>query len=184
MTADELRKRVLGFPGYWAGVDGRIYSTWPARGRFSAKKSPSAEPRVLRAATGRNGYLYVSLRRDGKDVTRTVHSLVCEAWHGQRPKGMQVCHGGADKADNRPSNLSWGTPAKNSGPDKIRDGRVARGEKQGHSKLTVQDVRRIRELLGQGMMLRQIAEMHGVCLTNIIHIRNRETWDWLDKEAI
>jgi hypothetical protein len=42
-----------------------------------------------------------------------VHQLVCEAWHGPRPDGMEVLHQDEDGLNNRPSNLRWGTRKEN-----------------------------------------------------------------------
>lgn len=47
-------------------------------------------------------------------MPRTVHVLVCEAFHGPKPKpGMVVRHLNGVSTDNRPENLAWGTHSEN-----------------------------------------------------------------------
>ncbi len=49
---------------------------------------------------------------DGKSISKTVHRLVCAAFHGA-PDGRQADHLNGVKADNRSSNLEWVTPKEN-----------------------------------------------------------------------
>lgn len=49
-----------------------------------------------------------------KGKSHKVHQLVCEAFHGPRPfDGAVVMHMDENPANNRPSNLSWGTQKEN-----------------------------------------------------------------------
>jgi hypothetical protein len=58
---------------------------------------------------------YLSVRLSGGDYspTRTIHSLVTEAFHGPRPPGQVARHRNRQTHDNRDVNLHWGTPAQN-----------------------------------------------------------------------
>lgn len=52
----------------------------------------------------------------GEDLKRhncNVHILVCEAFHGARPPGLQVRHLNGVSTDNRAENLAWGTQSEN-----------------------------------------------------------------------
>jgi hypothetical protein len=77
-------------------------------------------------------YLAVKLSNKGVAITRTIHSLVLDAFIGPPPKGHECCHGPLGSLNNHLSNLSYGTPGQN-GLDKRRDGghkgrRVVRGD--------------------------------------------------------
>lgn len=49
----------------------------------------------------------------GRGKTRSVHRLVAEAFLGPRPPKCEVLHLNHDPADNRASNLKWGTRGEN-----------------------------------------------------------------------
>lgn len=62
-----------------------------------------ATPRILRPGYQKDaGYAVVGLSRDGKQTTRTVHSLVLEAFVGPPPEGMECRH-----LDGNPANNLW-----------------------------------------------------------------------------
>lgn len=86
--------------------DGRVY---PLQGR-------TLKPTL----SGR--YPSVSLFREGKSVTKTVHLIVLEAFRGPCPPGKEGCHYDDDKENNRLSNLRWASKSDNS-RDSVRNGR-------------------------------------------------------------
>lgn len=52
--------------------------------------------------------------RAGKNKTRRVALLVCEAFNGPKPFAAAVCmHDDEDSRNNVPSNLKWGTQKQN-----------------------------------------------------------------------
>ena len=84
---------------------------------------------LLKPALRPNGYLYVCFYRDGNQVWRTVHSIVAEAFHGERPEGEEVRHyPDPDKLNNRADNLVYGTPGRN-GLDTVEQGNHAGANK-------------------------------------------------------
>lgn len=103
-------------------------------------------PRLLKPGRTKKGHLYVFLGRGNR---RSVHSLVCEAFHGTRPVGMQVCHWNDIPDDNRAENLRWGTPKDNTA-DSRRNGRMPMGRDRANAKLNEELVRELRTLYAQG----------------------------------
>lgn len=109
----EQWKPVVGFDGYEVSSHGGVRS-------FRV----SAEGRYLRPGHSRAGErggekrppncLVVALRRDGKTVTRKVHSLVMEAFVGPLPEGLEVRHLDGDYTNNHLGNLRYGTRSENS----------------------------------------------------------------------
>jgi DNA invertase Pin-like site-specific DNA recombinase len=63
--------------------------------------------------------------------------------------------------------------------DKLIHGTENRGDRNGQSRLTEDQVREIRRLKGS-MFQREIAEKFGVTLSTVNHIYNRTTWAWLN----
>lgn len=86
-------------PGYQASSLGRIRRTRSGR--------------VQTGSISGNGYLYTA--------GRTIHSLVCEAFHGRRPEGAEVRHLDGNRLNNAAENLRWGTPSENR-HDSVRHG--------------------------------------------------------------
>lgn len=70
---------------------------------------------------GAQGYPVVSLNRPGMQQTRTVHTLVLEAWHGPKPEACEARHINSNRIDARSDNLIWGTPKENA-QDKVTRG--------------------------------------------------------------
>lgn len=85
-------------PGYFATRAGDIYSQ--RSGRFLT-------------ATLVNGYPSVRPTIDGKVKRRYVHRLVCEAYHGTCPPGLQASHIDGDSLNCQADNLCWETPREN-----------------------------------------------------------------------
>ena len=69
--------------------------------------------RTLKPVPASHGYLTVAIYRPDGRRTETVHDLVCTAFHGPRPDGMEVRHLNGQRLDNRADNLAWGTHSEN-----------------------------------------------------------------------
>lgn len=77
---------------------------------------------ILKLRTDRYGYEVVVLSVEGRPLYRTVHRLVCEAFHGPAPEGKPfACHRDGDNRNNTPDNLYWGSPEDNM-QDALRHG--------------------------------------------------------------
>lgn len=137
---------ILGADGkYMAGSDGHIYCYSDAR--VNAKKP---RPFRLCETMGSEGYPFVTLIEKNRKRSKSVHVLVCTAFHGARPSAThEVRHGDGSRTNSAPNNLSWGTPAENEA-DKRRHGTVAQGTKHGIAKLNDEAVRILRIAIPQG----------------------------------
>lgn len=98
---------VPGWERYHVSSDGRVRN--------------SQTGRILKRWPDKLGYLRVSLCVNYHQVTRHVHQLVTEAFHGPRPDGHVVRHLDGDRLNNEPANLAWGTPSENT-LDSVRHG--------------------------------------------------------------
>ena len=146
-----------------------------------ARYGPQAlKGRILSLRTGGDGYLMVSLYKDGESKTTKVHKLVKNTFHGPNPEGLNVLHGKRGQKCNELSNLEFGTQKQNSGPDKVRDGTLARGEKNGRAKLTEVDVKMIKHQLKAGWNQEDIAKIFGVTRQTISNIKCAKSWAHLD----
>jgi hypothetical protein len=113
---------VVGFPDYQVSDLGRVYS--------------HVSKKYLRPGVASHGYPTVAL---GRGNTRTVHSLVAEAFIGPCPVGQEVRHGDDNRKNPRLDNLEYGTRKQNVA-DMFRRGRYSVGDR----KITAQKAKETR----------------------------------------
>ena len=172
----EIWKAVVGYEGFYEVSDqGRVRSlprTVPSRGGFRVS------PGRMRALVPKsNRYLTVILSKQGAIKCCHVHQLVLGAFVGPCPAGMETLHYDGDKTNNNLINLRYGSRSENRSDGK-RLGRDNSGERNGHAKLTYQQVHDIRRRCAAGETQRALAVEHGVTFQTINKVVQRETWDW------
>lgn len=182
----DWRRPIPGYDGYLADEFGGIWSAFTNWRGYGTRQ--------LKQDLGTDGYMRVKLMRDGKRIHKTVHVLVCQAFHGEPKLGQEVCHKDGNKLNNKSRNLKWGTRKQNA-DDREVHGRTARGknngafthpelrpkgERNGQSKLTEAQVREIRRLHGEGMGYRRLGQMFEVQRNTIRYIIIGRTWAHVD----
>lgn len=165
-------KPVVGYEGYYAVSDlGNVRSL-----------HRSFKPRLrgdLLTPGLTSGRLCVVLCKAGTKKTRLVHHLVLEAFAEQCPPGHEACHGPGGALDNRLVNLSWGTPSKNQGIDRVRDGTSNRGTRQWRARLTEEIVLECRQRYAAGESQGTLAAEFGVSQGSLCLAISGKTWAWL-----
>lgn len=100
----------------------------------------------------------------------SVHRLVWSAFRGPIPEGLEINHKDFDRTNNRLSNLELMTPSQNVmySVDAGRWGDT-RGEKNGVSLLTDEEVILMRKLYDEGWTLKQLNRRFGVrCAWDVV----------------
>ena len=110
----------------------------------------------------RNGYLNVSVSLNGKKVIKRVHRLVAEAFHGDAPDGLDVCHLNHSRIDNRPENLKYGTRSENCKMSSANYGHWCKGVKPANTKLEEHQNLEIVARYAAGAYQHDIAKEYGV----------------------
>ena len=90
----------------------RNVSTWPEY-EVSDDGQVRRSGHLLAQRPNDYGYMRVDLWRRPRRASKLVHVLVCEAFHGPRPDGLEARHLNGDQLDNRADNLAWGTRSRN-----------------------------------------------------------------------
>jgi hypothetical protein len=158
-------RELAAHPGYRFGADSSAWSKWSSGTRRDITRF--GEWKRLQPCPDRAGYLRVKI--DGQP--RSLHRLIAEAFHGPCPEGQECRHLNGDRADNRPSNLCWGTRSENM-RDRVRHGTLnIRGERNPNAKLSDDDVRDIRQLLSLGCLQREVGRQFGVTQVMISRIK-------------
>lgn len=135
--------------------------------------------RILRPAMIR-GYLHVLMYHSSQRWFARVHHLVAHAFIGEPPGlvsqgGWNVNHKNADKTDNRAVNLEWMTADQNQ-KHAAALGLKSRGSRHYRSILTEADVRAIRRLRSEGVLIRQLQEQFNASKGAICAVIHNRTW--------
>lgn len=100
-------KDVVGFEGsYKVSNTGLVKSMSRWTGYYTVTE------KMLKQRTS-NGYKYVSLTKNSKTITKTVHSIVARAFIGERPKNLVIDHEDDNKLNNNSYNLKYVTNRMN-----------------------------------------------------------------------
>lgn len=133
---------------------------------------------LLTQTKNTDGYPTVCMKKGDIKKTVTVHRIVGLLFVDNPNNNPLVLHKDGTKDNNIHFNLYWGTHSDNH-YDAVRHGTHPRnrGENNGHSKLTREDVLMARRLLDTGKYThQQIGNTLGVSTTLITMIRNRKRW--------
>ena len=114
----EIWRDIKGYEGlYQVSNYGKVRSldrTTFANSRWGKVRSMNFKGRIIKQFVGKNGYMKVSLCKDGKVHSKDVHRLVYEAFIREIVEGMQVNHIDENKTNNKVENLNLLTPKENS----------------------------------------------------------------------
>lgn len=161
-------KPILEFPGYFVDRFGNVFSEKTSKRRIL---KPGIEKRG-------KGYLYVNLYRGPgfKPKTKKVHRIVAEAFLGLPTEGQQVNHKNGNPKDNRVENLEWVTHQENIDHCRYVLDRIPKGETHWMSKLSKEDVLKIRELSFLGVPQKLLATRFKVSEGTISSVSTRSSW--------
>jgi DNA-binding XRE family transcriptional regulator len=141
-----MRKDIPNFEGiYSVDIDGNVFA-YPNLAHRDEKK---LKPRLRK-----NGYLYVSLRKDGKTIDYTVHRLVAKTFL-DCIDGMDVNHINGERVDNSLVNLEIVSRSQN-----ILHGMFV--NKNGNAKFTHEQAEEIKSRVAMGERQCDIAKEFNV----------------------
>lgn len=148
------------FPFHRFGSDGTIW-------RFHKDQW-----RQCRCNPGSNGRLNVTIN----NATQSAARLICEAFHGPCPNGMECCHNNGERTDNRESNLRWDTRSANH-LDKRQHGTDRAGELNPSAKVSNADAAEIRRAYWAGEMTQcELAATYSITQASVWGIVHRKTY--------
>ena len=103
---DEEWRDVVDYEGlYMVSDHGRVKSL--------PKRTSHRGEHIMNTPVGSGGYLYVHLRKDGRNTQKLVHRLVADAFIANEYDKPQVNHIDGNKRNNSVENLEWSTPSEN-----------------------------------------------------------------------
>ena len=139
----------------------------------------SGEEKLLNPRLNSNKRLFITLSKNKKKKHYTIHSLVAQAFIGERPEGYDVCHIDGDKLNNNLQNLKYDTRSQNN-IDIYRY-----GSKNPNGKLSPDEVIEMRKMYATGKYThKDLVEIFNVNQSSISKIINGKTFSWIDVEGI
>jgi hypothetical protein len=173
----------------------RQYIRKPLADRLWAKVNKTADCWLWTGPVHDFGYGRIHHYEGDRLVSGYAHRSSYELAYGAIPDGLFVCHHCDNPRCVRPEHLFLGTQADNIA-DATRKGRrgygqrngkythperTPRGEANGESKLTADQVREIRRRYSAGDVgQRQLAREYGVVKNAIANILHRKTWQHIN----
>lgn len=157
----------LGFPLYRVGTDGSVWTC-----RIPRHPDRVGNWKRMKCSICTGGYISFEFRSTEKKKRYLIHRLILECFVAPCPEGLECRHLDGNNQNNSLENLCWGTPKENA-EDMIRLG-TRKGENNGRAKLSVEDVKSIREKHGTGMFsYSSIAREYNVsvCLIRFIVLK-------------
>lgn len=146
----EVWKPIPSAPDYLASHLGRIKRARVVEGSHGRPLRQTGSP-----------YLAVAISINGKERTRRVHALVCEAFHGPAPMKHEVRHLDGNRKNNHADNLCWGTRIQNHADKKLH-GTQRFGARMYQAILTDRRVLEARTRIANGERYATIAQEFGV----------------------
>lgn len=129
--------------------------------------------RVLKQETNHKGYYVVTLYdKELVRKTQLVHRLIMKTFVGDSP--LTVNHIDGNKENNYIGNLEYISNEEN-----LKHSNEVLQTKRGH-KLSVEDVKKIRQLHKTGSSQRDIARQFKIHQGTVYHIIAGRTWKWVE----
>lgn len=109
MTESEIWKDIVGFEGFYKVSNrGNVYSVERKNARGVNRGG-----RILKPRYDKDGYLRVTLCKNGKQKTRFIHRLVASAFVPNQNGYPEINHRDENKVNNYAKNLEWCTREHN-----------------------------------------------------------------------
>ncbi len=172
LPVTEVWKDIPDYERYYQASDwGRIKNI------KKSKMTGIKKNKILKFYKTKDGRISVSLSKNNIRKTIMVHQLILRTFVGPCPKGMVTCHHpDPNQSNNKLSNLRWDTRKANEA-DKIKQGRKHGPRGSDNSKLTKEQVQKIRQ---DKRIQRKIAKDYDICQQTVSDIKQKKIWKHIE----
>lgn len=133
------------------------------------------ETKIIKSDIDWSGYPAFTLRSGAMSLKKRAHVLVAGAFLGPKPDGLEICHNDSNPLNCRADNLRYDT-RKSNFADKKLAGTENTGSRHGMSKITENDVLRIRALRKAGVSVKDILLEFNIGRSTVYQIIERRRW--------
>lgn len=161
----EKFKEIENFPNYLISNKGEVFSI-----RYGKCMMPTL---------GNHGYLAITLSDKGKKSTFLIHRLLATAFIPNPDNLPEINHKSGVKYENNIENLEWCTPKQNSAHATslgLRTPVSLKGETNGSSKLTTDQVIEIKKMLKTSKKYTAIGRLYGITGETVSCIDKGKNW--------
>lgn len=171
--SDKKVKDIPGFEGLYAiSSSGNVWAYPRNRNKKNNHLALYKGKWLKNKINKRDGYVYIILNKNKKQITRKVHRFVALTFLPNPEKKSQINHKNGIKTDNRVSNLEWCTPSENQ-KHSVLLGLKRSGDKSPLSKISDKNVSKIRSLYSMGIYSQPyLAKKYGICKVQVWRIIN------------
>lgn len=166
----EVWKPIKGYESrYLISNQGRVLSL------LNSHLEKHEKPRLRKISTHKNGYPYLTLRKNISRKTFKIHRLVAEHFLEKIDPTFEVAHLDGNTQNNVVTNLKWCSRKENES-HKILHGTYKYGVNNPMVKLSEKQVFKIRELHKNKISGKEIAKTFGISQPHASDIINRRYW--------
>jgi len=157
MITEEQWKDVPGYENYKVSSTGRIIGS---------------KGKLLSPSITADGYYRVSLYKNYRHKSKSVHSVVALAFIGERPDGYHIEHINHDKSNNSIYNIRYCTPRENYDRG-LSDNLYGKGVDHSRVKLSEDEVI---EIYNNKLSQRKLAKEYGISQNMVHRIKSGKNW--------
>lgn len=183
LSEQEVWRPVFGYEGlYEVSSLGNIRSVDRERDHGFGNATRTLKGRPIKGWINSKGYKIVALSLDGVVANRSIHSMVCDAFHPTSRNRECTNHLDGNKLNNRPDNIEPSTYSKNNAHayrTGLKPPVVNAGEKCGTAKLNNAIVLQIRQAAALGESGLSIANRFGIHHSTACRVAKGKTWKHL-----
>ena len=171
-----IEKQVKGYEGLYSVSQSGIVKSLTRTRSMGRGREAMVKERILKQYDSGES-MQVRLSKKGKSLTKTVHTIVFDAFVGDDRNGLVICHNDGDYKNNKLSNLRLDTQRSNI-KDRLKHGNEVDGEKHRWTKINKKQALEIIGLRGK-MTQVKIAKRYGITQTAVSNIQLGKCWKCL-----
>ena len=178
MSCTEEWRDVIGYGGFYKVSDkGNIRSVGRYKEAGNQYKNFNywTKGSRIKPSLDKDGYLIITLGKNGSRITKKVHRLVAEAFIDNTFDYPSVNHIDSDRSNNIKSNLEWCTNQMNS-THAMNAGRIPQGE--GHHRVnnSLTSFKLLKYWIDTGYSPKELQEVFKVSRSVISAVKHRKHW--------